>query len=401
MKKKVLIVCHSYPPNPGVGGRRWAIFTKYLCELGVEVHILTKRPLKIVNSPWLSYTQGAFLHYYKNKYPSILEKVPKSVLQKLSYKIALAITKLLSFSNYYDRGVFSQDIILNKINSILKTHKINNIIVSGAPFSFLYYGSILKIKCNNVNFIADIRDSWLKGNYFGFASLSARRKEVELQRLKQVLKCADKVLVPYPEMKLDYSNLNNLCDIELLPHAVDDEQIIPKECVKKFGLGSLSIVNFGTQYRGLQDIMKSLGLAAMKSNIIIDFYTSDYQYKKVFENNNNINFKKIVPQSEVFQILSKSQAALFFVNEDIKNYISTKYIETIACRTPIVLVGKEGDVSKFVVDNKLGVFVRDTEIHKGFDELRINLEKLDYNDSFDFSELTFNKQALRVLGLLR
>ena len=40
MKKKVLIITYYWPPSGGAGVQRWLKFTKYLCELGLEPHVV-------------------------------------------------------------------------------------------------------------------------------------------------------------------------------------------------------------------------------------------------------------------------------------------------------------------------------------------------------------------------
>jgi len=399
LKKKVLIVCHSYPPNPGVGGRRWAIFTKYLLDSDVEVHVLTKQPSSNSVSPWMTYTAGGIMHYYKNNYPSILESNPKTVIEKINYRLALLRLKLLSSSNYYDRGVLSEKLINEKIKETLIQNKIDNLIITGAPFSFLYYGAILNLT-EKINFIADIRDSWTSGAYFGFSGLSNNRKRTEYYRLKAVLKKANSVIVPYPEMKENYLELEKSSNIELWPHAVDDEMVVRKEEFQLDSENSIHLVNFGTLYDGLQGTMNSIHKSTMSNDIKIEFYTADSKYKDIFSDNNNVVYNKIIHQKEVFNLLSKPVYALYFTNENIKNYISTKYIETIATRTPIVLVGKDGEVSKFLIDNNLGIFIDESDIEIEFNDLKHRLKKLEYNYNFDYGQYTFRIQTQRLTELL-
>lgn len=401
MKKKVLIVCHSYPPNPGVGGRRWAIFTKYLIDSGVEVHVLTKQPHPKSSSPWIEYVKSAKIHYYKNKYPSILENIPKTAAHKVCYRVVLFALKLLSISNYYDRGVLSRKIIFNKIKFILEHEKINNLIISGAPFSFLYYGAMIKQQKDYINYISDIRDPWIDSNYFGFSNLSKARKKEELFRINMVLNFSDITIVPITEMKGNYQRINKNSTIDIFPHAVDDELILPRSTHEVSKKQWLNLVNFGTHYTKLYEIMEAINKSINGTRLQVSFYTTDYQYQNIFKQNPNVIYHKTVSQRRVFKILSETDAALFFVNEDIKDFISTKYIEAIASRTPIVLVGEEGKVSELIEANNLGVFICASKILNEFGSLRNHLKNLKYNERFDYSELTFKNQTKKLLTYLK
>jgi hypothetical protein len=393
VNKKVLIVCYSYPPNPGVGGRKWAIFTKYLIERGFEIHVITKKPLPVSSSPWIEYTNGAILHFFKNPYPLILELEPNGIFDKFRYKIALFITKMLTKSNYYDRGVFSENIIKNEIGRITTKYNIKNVIVTGAPFSFLNYAAELKNKNSSLHYIADIRDSWIKGNYFGFNGLSQKRKNREINKLKSVLRYADHVIVPYKEMQDEYSSFVNR-DIVHFPHAVDESLI----CTRSTTTNSMfTMVCFGSIYDGLGGVFEGINISIKNTNIKIQFYTKDKKYENLIKE--NVHYCDMVNQIEVFQILSQCNAALFFVNDNIKNYISTKYMEAISSRTPIVLMGKKGLVSDFITNHKLGIFIEENEIEKYFSKIPSLIESLEYNTTFDFKEYTFSYQTDALIKL--
>ena len=38
--KKILLICWDFPPNNGIGGRRWAKLIKYLAKSDVECHVM-------------------------------------------------------------------------------------------------------------------------------------------------------------------------------------------------------------------------------------------------------------------------------------------------------------------------------------------------------------------------
>ena len=39
-KQHILLISYTFPPHPGIGGRRWAKFSKYLSKLNYIVHVI-------------------------------------------------------------------------------------------------------------------------------------------------------------------------------------------------------------------------------------------------------------------------------------------------------------------------------------------------------------------------
>jgi hypothetical protein len=82
VKKKVLLVCYEFPPNSGIGGRKWSFLSKYLLKNDIEVHVLTKQPWSKQFSLWQEMTKGVILHFFTSNYPRVLEEYPKNILGK-------------------------------------------------------------------------------------------------------------------------------------------------------------------------------------------------------------------------------------------------------------------------------------------------------------------------------
>lgn len=398
MKKKLLLVCYHFPPNAGIGGRKWSFLTKYLLKKGVEIHVLTRYPARKQFSLWQEMTDGVHLHFFKSNYPRVLEEYPKNIWEKVLYRIYIFLYKIITNSNYNDRGLWLKNILLEKINETIKKHDITNVVVTGAPFSFLYFGAIIKEQYKYINYIADIRDSWIKGNYFGFDSLSESRKREETNRLKKVLNTADHVFVPYPVLVKEYTTLGKNNNVALLPHAIDPDYLKPRAEASK---NNCVLVNFGSQYAELYEIMKSISAGLNDTSIKIAFYTDDRKYEDCFSSNAcNVDFFKPINYSVMFEVLSISNASLLFVNRHIKDFLSTKYIECIAARIPIVLIGTKGFVSEFIEKNRLGIFIEDMRVQTEFANIPEILKKLDYNNQFDITPFTFEGQAEEIIKLL-
>lgn len=65
----------------------------------------------------------------------------------------------------------------------------------------------------------------------------------------------------------------------------------------------------------------------------------------------------LIPEDQLFQKIVKSSAYLAFFPVTDKDLISTKFFEIIYTQTPIVYIGEEGDVGKFIRENRLGVHI--------------------------------------------
>ena len=78
MKKQVLIISFVFPPYPGIGGRRWAKFSKYLTELETEVFVLASENPFSTKSEWTKDIENSNVKRLPLKYPKALITFPKS-----------------------------------------------------------------------------------------------------------------------------------------------------------------------------------------------------------------------------------------------------------------------------------------------------------------------------------
>ena len=114
-------------------------------------------------------------------------------------------------------------------------------------------------------------------------------------------------------------------------------------------------------YNGIEEYIKCLG-EIVKSNpdagFKWDIYTSSH-YPLIDSNfaNGKVSIHPLIPENELFQKIVKSAAYLAFFPVTDKDLISTKFFEIIYTQTPIVYIGDEGDVGKFIRENRLGVHI--------------------------------------------
>ena len=361
--KQILLISYTFPPYPGIGGRRWAKFSKYLTQLGYDVHVIYASNGTGDISLWLDDiidNKNIKLYPIKSRYPASLIMQPKTNWQKLNYRFSLFIVKLTSKGTPYDRGWFWNKAMLRKSEKIIETNKIKNVIVSSAPFSNSYYALDLKIKFPDLNLVVDFRDPWTWGDGYGFSILNPKRIKHEVMMEASVIEFSDKVFVPSIEMKnhiiLNYPKFIN--KIILLPHGFDEDEItrMPKKPSQK-----LRLVLYGTLYSKLDSVFENISLFIKKAQnkISLDIYSSTSTYKNVFETygliGNGVNYYSQILPKYLFEKFDEYDYVLIVQPDFAKDFITTKIYEIIYSGTPTLLISKEGKLLKFISENKLGL----------------------------------------------
>ncbi len=219
------------------------------------------------------------------------------------------------------------------------------------------------------------------------------------------MKHADRMLVPYPYMKEKYTQKvpDSAKKIRLLPHGVDAVFFRNKKIAKKNV--TINLVNFGSIHSGQEIAMAELASVLRSAQVRIQFYSTEKKYESFFKSAdttpNWVTYHQPVEEKKVAELVCESDAALLFIPKHFKDSITTKFMEIIATRTPIVAIGKEGEASKFIIKNKLGVFIPYSDICFRMINLKEELDNLNYNDSFDTSPYHFSNQAKQVLNILQ
>lgn len=396
MKKNILLISYVFPPSKEVGGRRWSKFAKSLNDLGFEVHLITSNmgieKLKELEIP-------NYISSYKiiqNKYPEILNNYPKSIFEKIQYRIALKKVKRKSIGNYYDRGVFCEKELYELIKVYLNNFIFEKVIVTGAPFSLLYYTSLWK-KEFNYNLICDIRDPWTYGESYSFQMMSDERKKEELKRESIVFKESDMITLPNEDMLERYSLIypSEKHKIKVLLHGYDDNEF--KNFENNIQIVPNNWIYGGTLYSESKDIY----------NYIFDYLNASKKIRLHIYSRGNpsfiekkydrIKFFPIVSPKEFHFLCLKASVFLWVFPEKFKDYLSTKLFELIRCKIPILYIGYKGKFSEFIEENRLGVFIEVNNLESELNSVLDRLLELEYNNSYpieNFSTLNVIKKNL-------
>ncbi len=401
--KKVLIVSYVFPPYPGVGGRRWAKFSKCLAKNGYDVHVISARNPFKQDSYYSEDVKSDKISVYTlpAKYPKFMSSGPENIFEKAAYKIMLLYLKLFTRGNYYDRAVLWEKQLLKQSLCLIKRHDICNVIITGAPFSLLYH-SIKLLEKVDVNLFADIRDPWTWGTGYGINSISDKRKKYEESMEELVVKNFKSIFLPVEPMLLHMQNSypEDTNKFILLPHAFDHEETtIEKPPVLNEAEGVYKLILYGTLYENLEkEIIYLARFLTENKNVQVMIYTEHFSYKDVFEKRgllgSQVVYNKSVALGELFQRIRESDYVLMMhPYNPAANGVSTKFYEIVNLRTPILFVGDDEFIEDFLNKNSLGIYVNPD----GNESIIKKMGNFKYNHAFDVNKCSFEQITNDVL----
>ena len=199
MNNKILIISYTFPPNQGVGGRRWAKFAKYFLRMGYDIKVITSTPLENTFSNWDKDTDQLYKEnrviFVDKTHPRVLSgKVLTNIFDKVLYRMILPYVKFTTRGNYWDPSKKWSNNLIPEVEKHID-NGYTNIVATGGPFDFLKSIVNLKVKYININVSIDIRDPWTNNETaFGFDTLSKSRLIYEQISERSVVEKADNII---------------------------------------------------------------------------------------------------------------------------------------------------------------------------------------------------------------
>jgi len=395
------IVSYTFPPSKEIGGRRWAKFSQQLAKKGHQVTVVCANDSG--NDEWYKIEfPGIKFKLLPKCYPDWLNGFTSSLPQRLLYNFYTKVISPLTKQNLFDRGYAWKRPMLNALEDIHCNNPIDVLVVTGAPFSLLYYGSEFKSRHKEVQYVGDLRDPWTWGDYYGIPNLSPiKKKYQELSELKSIEIC-DVMCCPTQHMvdvlKEKYPNFSS--KFYLLPHAYDPDKF-PKTIKEEKREG---FIYGGSLYPGIEDYIRKLAsILAINPNTGFkwNIYTgSNYPLIDSDFANGCVKKNGLVPEEQLFQLMKKSKAYLAFFPKTDKDLISTKFFEIIYSQTPILYIGEEGDVGKFVRENRVGVHILPENMERDLPQY-LNGDVHFEPSYFDVTKYTFSSVTEGFLKALK
>lgn len=407
---KVLIACFDFPPNEGIGGRRWAKFAKALANKGVEVLIIKADPAT-TGSSWQSDVENdnIKIHSIPRAYPKSISHPSGTIIGKIKYRLALKKLLRDCKGTTYDIAHGFEDEFRQKSLQLIDTHNIKHVIATGAPFNLIYFASKLK-ELREIRLLVDYRDPWITAQNYGMANLEAGRMTEEKRKQDYVFEYADIITCPNEFLLEEIKNSsdypqNAKASFEVLPHFFDQDDL-KEYLIESEAPTSIRLVYGGALYLGLQPFLSPFSQwldqvkkdhTGLYSNLQIDVYTPHQdQLGSMSE-----HAKAFAPIGKGFMTeLANSSAALIFLADHNKDFLTTKFFELIPFGKPILFVGAEGYASKFITETGLG------RVINSFDSLVQVLEELEsgeleLNSDYNFSNHELAHVGDQLISLLR
>lgn len=408
--KKILIISYSFPPNDGIGGRRWAKMAKYLLRENLDIKVLTSKKKTYSKSPWDSDVRelkrdGRIVEIASN-YPSILDTYPTKILDKIIYRLALVLTKVKVKGNYYDRSSFWYKTLIPNVIKYIEDGN-NIIIATGAPFHYL--SDIIKLKYiyPDLKVIVDIRDPWVSGRNYGIASLNNIRLQQEIQIQDFVMNSADLITVPVDSMRSEllriYRDQNQI--FKILPHGYDPEDI-PLAKKKINGGEIVKLIYGGNIYDNNDYILTELNASfgtISEEKVLINIYSNSNNKSLAYFKTGNLEkvttIHNLVTPKQLFEQILKSDYYLILFPPQFKDFLSTKFPEIFALQIPVIYIGEKGAVSDFLVSNRLGIHVNPNNIQVEIPEILNGLKTIDYNFNFNYHSFSIPNISSNLLEM--
>lgn len=403
---KIVILCYSYPPNPGVGGRRWAKFSKYLKRLGHEVVVITVEPGKgKLLSNYMNDVKDVPTVYYGSKSSSILSGKTHNVIEKIWYRLLLAFRTLSIAGTPFDQAGLDKKKVLRCLERINQENKIDVLISTGAPFHLTYFAAIFKKDKPNLKLITDFRDPWIYGGNYGISSLSEDKYWKEKQKEAFVIEHSDCITVPVEDMltKLQESYTLLKHKFALLPHGYDTDYIRQKVTSKT--PDKIKLIYYGTIYENCEEHLKFLNrmMLASEGKICLDYYgyltIENHHILKESIQKGYLSVLSSVTEEVLFEKLTTYQYAVIMQRFDYGvHHIATKYYELIASRMPILFIGGQGKAYRFVFDHKLGVCFDDFKVdnHDFYQQLK----SFSYHPDVNIESKSFESLTKKLVDLI-
>lgn len=374
----ILIVSHTFPPYKGIGGRRWAKFAKELAQRGHHVHVIhSAGPAELKGSLWNEDVRhpGIHAHPLPQRYPTVLFKRPlTTIAEKVMYRAWSRMLPMIARGNWLDKGVRWRAQLLAKCTELIAAHGIRNVVVTGAPFSLMAHACALRERFPTINLVADFRDPWTWGHYYGQRLLSPARQAAERAEEARVARTFDRLTSPAPDIvaHLRETYGGDPGRYVHVPHAIDPEEMTTApQALREPGFhmvyaGSLYGAQEAEAY--FEEVLGAFErlrthhpqhFATARFDLYITGHGVETYLAKVRARGleEHIRFHAPLPAREIFPRIAAADLVVIFIPTPNKDFLGTKFNEIFFLRRPVLHVGVDGRVGRTITEKQLGASI--------------------------------------------
>lgn len=355
LNKKILIISYLYPPTVGGGGvMRVVKFSKYLQQLGWQVHVLTAKRhdnymadesllkdvegIKIYESRDLLREFVGFLKKFqiskKNISVNIENKKKKSLISKLKnilYDIICIPEETVSWMKpAVKKGI-----------DIVRKENIDIVFSTSPPFSDHIVGLKVKEK-TNIPLVIDFRDRWVGNDYYKAETRLRKKLNINLER--KISQNADCIVTTTKNQEKHFADEYNIERIQTIHNGYDESDFNEehlKNSNKEIIITHLGRLTGGRTVRILANSLKELEDYELKKLKIHFYGLMDDENMAGLENDkikNSIEIYGMVKHSEAIKAMKESDILLSLQckEEDGFNAIPAKIFEYMRSETPVL-----------------------------------------------------------------
>ena len=365
---KILLICYSFPPHPGIGGRRWAKFSKFLVLKGYDITVVSAENFQDHVSFWDKDVMKDKLKLIQVKFTfQRILKHPKSFIDKVFRK---GILFFISKTKYNPSIITSlpNKAIWKQVDDIIKSQNIKKVIVSGDPYLF-YYACLLKKK-TNFDLVLDYRDLWNDHTFYKKNVLLKEKQKLFFEYAENyaVNNCNKIIFVDdYLQSIIKKRITNNNISTYIIHNGFDKNDLIggykhenTGNVIDIFFAGSISsdlnasLMNFIFAYRELLQSRKDLFdkfSISIYGEIDTDLVKEikNLKLNTVTIDNNGLDIDKY------YRKLSKIDVGIVILSEEYKNSFITKFSDYLFYDKFILSIGFKGHFDSYIEERNIGL----------------------------------------------
>ena len=400
-KKHIILVNYDFPPNKGIGGRRWGKLAKEFAEQNCIVHVIKAEALSDTEkSVWSEEvnSRSIFVHALPRVYPQILLTQPSKFFEKLQYRKALNAVKKNYKGTPYDISLGWETHLVPKLNELAKKHPIEWVFATGAPWDMLRVVAEWKKDRPEIKYWADFRDPWLNARNYGMPFLSSEKMKEEVLKALHVIESADVLSAPAMQILEHFSSLNFIPAKNSKFFHLKHFHSEPKLTEQSFGFSSREItIEYGGEiYLDTEPFLEQMASdltklrefdPALYERLNINFHSTSFEkIQAIFKHHPCVRISDSIGK-KIEDRIAQAHWCIILLADHNKDFFTTKYFEYQTLGTPYLYIGSSGDVLKSIEDENRG-----TSWEKFFQSLLKNdpldsqtfIQEADENNSLSF-----------------